>query len=654
MKSRRVLLRLLQLIAFCNLLTTVSLADEFGQHDKNQDGVLSGKELEGLKILDTDNDGELQRQEFMSAVKAQRQRAAAMVSSIFKERDGNEDGRLSGKECSGFEECDKNSDGRIIESELLRGLASGDAELKGKSFKEIRQIAESRFEKIDITEDGRLTGTEAYCSTHFDQNADSRITKEEFVIGLTLSIPDEEEDLEPGVLPTGGVEKILNEVVSAMNNLDNTKVVYQAMHEKLKDITDMVVLEYIFGHAAKSHSQFKLGGKDSIKQTKLPNGSVEASVELQCDKGDLTLTLTVLNNQIIGLALVSPEMNTIDEALFNDLMDEKIQRTFAAAYEPEIKQALKAIVAGEDELALQMIHPSVIQQIGEEAFKNLFNKLRSLVPKIDAVELETFSSDRSEKGLYTFTITYLVTSGSDFVRFGCTFQRAGLCSAMTGYSVEQVLDLAPPAPTPDDDVSPSKPSMKLVPNADWIETVSLRDGVKFQMPGDATRKATEEKLGPMTTYSYELPSKDMFFTVEITTLESDFTHQSDVFFESFRNALVNGNGSELLDEDISPVAKFPNQLLLIRNKNNTFTALRTIIAGKKIYRARWIGLSVDESTKVPARKFIESVTLIDEGGALITGPVEDLAVPPPAPVIDDEPAIPIPPPTPAPAVPSGN
>lgn len=658
MKSRIVLSKLLQIVVFGTFLSTVSLADDFDTQDGNQDGVLSGKELEGLKSLDSDQDGEVHRQEFMAAVKAQHQRAETMVAAIFKERDGNEDGRLSGKEISGFEESDSNGDGRIMEAELLVRFTSRDGELKGKSFKQIRQIAESRFEKIDITEDGRLSGTEAYGSTHFDQNGDSRISKEEFVTGLILSVPDTEADTKIDTLPKGGVDKILSDVVSAMNNADKTNNVYQRMHEKMREITDPVVLEYIFKHALKSHASFKIVDKKDIKQTKLKNGGMEASVTLQCGQGELTLSVTTLNDQIVGLALVSPEMNEIDQALFGDLQEEELQKAFVAAYEAEIQQALKAIVDGEDDLAIQMIHPIVVQQLGEEAFKNLFSKMRTHIPKIEGVELETFSNDRSEKGLYTFTITYLVTTGTNAVRFGCTFERAGLCNAMTGYSMELVQEPVTPEPSSDDDPLPS-PEIPMAPSLspDWIETVSIRDGVKFELPGDSTRTEKPVKTGKSINFSHALQSKRMFFNLDVNTLESDFTSESAIFFETFRNALLNGNENELLKEDLDPKAQFPNQLLLLKNKNGTFTVIRTIIAGKKIYRARWSGHDIDEEAKTLAKRFIESIIVIDAGGAPRVGPLEDVP-PPPALPVDPElpvaPAAPVAPaPPPAPVSPPG-
>ena len=84
-------------------VTTVSFADNFDDQDSNQDGVLSGTEVAGLKLLDQDGDGEVSRAEFTTAVTEQRTRANGLVGRILKERDTNGDGKLSGTESKGLE-----------------------------------------------------------------------------------------------------------------------------------------------------------------------------------------------------------------------------------------------------------------------------------------------------------------------------------------------------------------------------------------------------------------------------------------------------------------------------------------------------------------------------------------------------------------------
>lgn len=677
MNSKYRFSQLLQSIVFGTLLSTVGFGDEFVALDGNQDGVLSGKELGVLKLLDEDRDGELQRSEFLAAVQAQRKRGSATNQTLFKDRDTNEDGRLSGKEKVGLEKYDANSDGRITEDELRSGFTSTDPELQGKSLKEIEKIASVRFKELDVTEDGRLTGSEASSAKSFDQNGDGKILPEELAIGMLLSI-SAEGDSEVSPTPKGGVEEIVADIVSAMNDSDKADLAYSHMHEKMKEVTDPFVLKYVCKFAAKAHKNFQLS-KANIKQVKLQNGALDVSTKLKCGKGDLTLSVTLLKGQIVALALDSPEMNEIDQSLFSDLQDEDLQREFSEAYKPKIRQALDFMLSGDDGKALGLIHPSVVEQIGEIPFVNLFAKVRSQIKKVDKLELEAFSRDEGQPGVYTYTVTFLATDGQNAIRFSGVLQRDGLHSTLTGYTVERALDIAPPAPALDDDVPappapimdddvapppapvmddndqpqpapvvnddddvPLPPAPAPVPNVDdgWHKTISIRDGVQFEMPGKSERVIEEKEKGKYVRYTLNSRDKQMVFSVEITSTESDLTTEQDVYFDTFRDVLINDSGRELLKEDREPKAKFPNQLLLIKQAKGDFMAIRSIVAGKYIYRGYWLGTSVDEESRVPAQRFLESIVVIDAGGAPRTGTLSDSEFPPPptgttpAPVVD--------------------
>lgn len=668
--------QLLHSMVFGALISTACFGDEFAALDGNQDEVLSGKELGSLKILDADGDGELQRSEFVAAVRSQKKRGSATPQTLFKDRDTNEDGRLSGKEKIGLEKYDGNSDGRITEDELNSVLTSAEPELQGKSFKEIEKIASIRFKELDVTEDGRLTGSEATGAKAFDQNGDGKILQDEFAVGMLLSLSEEEGDSEANPTPKGSVEELLADIVSAMNDSEKTDIVYAHMHDKMKEVTDPFVLKYVCTYAAKTHKNFQLS-KANIKQVKLENGVLEVSAKLKCGKGDLTLSVTLLKGQIVALALDSPEMNEIDQSLFNDLQDEKLQREFGTAYKPKISQALDFILNGDDGKALGLVHPSVIEQIGEIPFINLFARVRSQIKKVDKLELEAFSRDEGQPGVYTYTVTFLATDGENAIRFSGVLQRDGLHSTLTGYTVERALDIAPPAPAMDDDVpAPPAPVMDddvapppapvvdddslpqpapvvnddddvplppaPAPNVDdgWHKTVSIRDGVQFEMPEEAKRVLQNTDKRKSIQYTLVSSQRRMTFTLDISATETDLTSEHEVFFDTFKNALLNDSGRELLKEDREPQAQFPNQLLLMKNPDGSFMALRTIIAGKNIYRGTWLGKSIDEETRVPAQRFLESIVMIDAGGAPRTGslPATELPPPPtgttPAPVVD--------------------
>jgi hypothetical protein len=386
MNPRRFLSILSRSIVFSVLATSYCLADGFDLQDSNQDGVLSGREVADLELLDQDRDGEVSRKEFMSAAKNQIQRATSLVARTLKDKDSNQDGRLSGTEMSGLEYCDANQDRRITEAELRAGLVSSDATLAGKSLTQIRVIAVERFGLLDINADGRLTGTEAHGSLHFDQNADGRIVNEEFVIGVILSCT-----VENGV----------------------------------------------------------------PEKTPTPPGS-----------NDLPLPMDPI----------------------------------------------------------------------------------AMIPELDD---------------------------------------------------------------------------------GWIQTVSIREGVKFRMPGEASR--SEKKNNGRTNVSYDLnvPAKGMTFQMEVDALEGDFSQYSEVFFKTYKNALLNSSGKELLEEKIESKAGFPLQVLAMKNPDGSFTGTLSMIDGKTLYRAQWNGSKADKEDRDVARKFLESVVLIDAGGAPRTGYNPNNAVVPP-------------------------
>jgi hypothetical protein len=635
------------------LASTVCLADGFDIQDSNQDGVLSGREAADVKMLDQDGDGEVSRTEFASAATAQRERAVTMMTGLMKERDKNEDGRLSGKEILGIEDCDANGDGRITEAELVSGYAARDVGLRGKSFVEIKKIAEDRFDKIDVTEDGRLSGTEAIGSNHFDQNADGRITKDEYLIGLILSTSNQDTEVESKPSVKEGPELIFNEVVAAMNDPRSAAVVHQRMHEKLKEVTKLCVLEYACHHALESHGKFKRPSKNQMKQTKLANGVVQVEANLPCPQGTMELNIQILKGKIIGLAMVSPEMNLLDKALFRDLQQDEWQNRFAEAYGQETEQVIKWIVSGKDDLAIQKIHPSVIKQIGREPFENVCRKLRAKINKVASLEIETFATDRGDNDIYTFTVTYLVKGRSSSVLFGCTFQRDGLSAVMTGLAVEELRTTDPIAPSADDIPPPPTPAPAPTPTATpkitksedgWIETVSIRDRMKFRMPGEAVRTESKNKGKTKVAFDVELPAKKMSFRMEVIEFDSDFSSQSAVYFKSYKNNLLKRDGVELMQEALESKAGFPLQVLGLKYPDGSVLGQLSMIDGKTLYLATWNGSINTKEGLNMAREFFESVVLIDAGGAPRTANnPNQSAEAPPAPTDPLTPELPPPP-----------
>lgn len=96
---------------------------------------------------------------------------------IFQSLDTNEDGQLSGKEAKPVLKYDANSDGRVSKAEFLAGR---------QSERKVDPVVEDdkQFTKLDITEDGFLSGKEKIGYEALDSDGDGEITKAEFMAGL--------------------------------------------------------------------------------------------------------------------------------------------------------------------------------------------------------------------------------------------------------------------------------------------------------------------------------------------------------------------------------------------------------------------------------------------------------------------------------------
>lgn len=364
MRLRYNLLVSIKTATFGLLLASICRADLFDLQDINADGVLSGKEVVELKILDQDADGEVSRTEYDNGVLEQRKRMETLPTNLMKQRDADGDGFLSRAEFAGLEYCDANLDGRVTEAELRERLAWSDIKLEGKTPAQIREIAVERFGLLDLNKDERLTGSETHGSTHFDLNSDSRILKEEFIVGLMLS----------------------------------------------------------------------------------------------------------------------------------DL-----------------------------------------------------------------------STNRDQ----------------------------------------------PDRPTKEDSGMATT----------WFETVSILDGVSFRTPQEPTHsvKGDGKEIPKGNVYICKCPDKKMMFELDVIPMDEDWTKDSEVFFNAYRDNWLKYKGSTLLKEKSKLKQNFPCNSLLFKEKNGTYMAMVNIVDENRLYHVKWQGVSNDEEALSHAEAFVESIKLIDAGGAMRSG-----------------------------------
>ena len=590
--------------------------DPFELQDSNKDGVLSGREATDLKLLDQDGDGEISLAEFTEAASEQKEQATRQAQQLFAERDANGDQRLSGTEMSGYENFDSDGDRRLTEIEFETGFASADSEIRNMSFAEIRKTAADRFSMIDINEDGRLTGTEAAGSGHFDRNADRRIVKEEFIIGLILSTASPDSVSPDHPMPSRPVtEEIVHQTladfIKALNDVTKAKLITGTLHTSIVHQVDLPIFEYALGHAKASHGKMKLPPKSQIRLSTLENGDVEAEAELNCEKGAMKLVVRLSQGKVVGFLMDSPEMEALETTLYQDLLGEELQERFANHYAIIAQGPLESIMKGEDGVAAAWIHPSVVEEVGRDKFFGLFQQIRDRLTEVKSTELETFKTEVSTDNIRMFTVTQIVTGTSSVQRYATTFQCVGMDAVVTGLSIEAASDVAPtPGPKP---VMPADADK----TGNWFETVSLRDGLSFSTPGEARRTEKEPSEGGLTRFEYELPEQEMTFQIDVIKLKVDISTESKTFFDTVRTQLVEDTGAKLLEERLlDQDGPLPSQVLVVQKENGQTTILRSVVDGSRVYSFLWTGATLDDNTdRNFARPFHESIRLVDEGGA---------------------------------------
>ncbi len=602
---------------------SLSVGDYFENLDTNDDGVLSGREATDLKVLDADKDGELTKTEFSEAVAEHSQNSSKADSEIFVQRDGNEDGRLSGKEISGYEYTDSDSNGKIPLEEFLLSLTKQRGELSSKSPAEISKVATERFKALDITDDGRLSGTEVVGSTHLDFNRDKRVTQEEFIAGMILDAAAANQTESPK--SESRTHELLNLFVKAINDQDSGKL-FQNMRPELISIVDAPVLNFSLMQLHKTHRTAKTITPDLIQQSPPEaNGQFDAVAPIECATGEIKVHITVYDGQLLGLRFESPALAEVEANIYAMLMtDEKTQDEFAQYYSPVCKTLIDQVTASKDDEAASMFHPDVIQQVGRDKFDAVFDSIRSSLGEVKLIELETIGAGENENGVFMMAIEHRATGSAGTLMIENKFQFQGMNAALVAISS------APAEPDMINLLKPvAKPASPLLKEFD-----AKQDGVKFLMPGKPVR--TFDEAQNMAMWRLEHPSSQAVFTVQIFTFAQSFENASEDFFTGLNDTLVVSTKGTIVETHKEQWHGHPAQFIAIKVDGKGFIARFDIVIGLNVYSMQWQGQQINDDIRHSfAEPFLKSLQIVEEPSDVVT-PVlpsdDDVPVAPPAPV----------------------
>lgn len=547
-------------------ISPILASDYFTGLDTNADGVLSGREVTDLKALDSDGDGELTLEEFKNALAEHAQKLDASDRAAFAERDGNHDERLSGTEISGYEFTDLDGDGRIPEAEFIEGRRQQRRALAGRTTAELRAVTKERFTLLDITEDGRLSGTEMTGLAHYDFNRDKRVSQDEFTLGMILDSAAIDSTDPPD---NTGPAELLNVIVKSVNDGASTQI-FRRMRSELMPLVDAPILDYAITILQKHHGVLQDPATTTIHQSKPgENGEVEIVAPIPCETGELKLHITVIENKLLGFRFESPAIETLQADLYSELLTSSaLTDKFAKYYSPICQTLIRDIIESKDDSAAGMFHPDVISQLGRDKFDNVFEGIRESVGERQSIEIESIGVEEDANGIQKLTISHRVKGSAGFLEISNKFQFTGMKAAMVAISAEPV------DPAMDNVENPDK-------NSPMPFFTATEDGLKFRIPGNPTR--TFDKASNIVTWQLDNKVGGAKYTVQIFTFDADMEGDSKEFFTKLNESLVSNLDGKIVNEGDGSWNGHPGQMVMIEAEGKGVVIRRDIIIGTKVY-----------------------------------------------------------------------
>ncbi len=436
------------LVAFVSC--PIQAQDVFALRDTNGDDVLSGREAKGLTAVDKDQDGDISRAEFQMAMDAWRPQVAKADDENFRSMDRNEDGRLSGNECTGYEFCDTNADRRITRAEFDEGSIGRRKLVAALSPDEAQRAADEYFKTLDTNEDGRLTGTEVIGMNRYDSNQDGRTSKEEWDYGVLMdalsATSSTSTDDDPEMTPSSGIasgEDLIELMIDAANT-QKADTLLSNMRPELKTIVDDVVLQYIVEFIHKHHGRISPVRKTDLQSAPGADpGATRFTANASCEKGTLALSATEYKGKLLGLSYDSPHLDLLDQEIFSDLAkstgaEDGLTKRFAQYYSPKCVEFVKSVLADKNDEAFEMFHPLVREQIGRAAFDEVFALMQAQCEPEPTIELEIFRIEEDKNGTRMFYVGHRVSGQQSPQMFTAGFQLIGMKAELVTVSIAPV------------------------------------------------------------------------------------------------------------------------------------------------------------------------------------------------------------------------